>query len=167
VGDGRTYAFANVMETRFHDPLQGRLERLRRRFSGFGSIVQEYLAALDCDEQIHAAPIESVEQEQWYSGRVVLIGDAAHATPPMMAQGGCMAMEDAYVLADILRSADSVKGALDTYVRRRIPRVKWVQEKSRAVAESFRLPVAIRNAALREGGDQMFQDRFRPLVAPP
>jgi len=167
VGDGRTYAFANVMETRFYDRLQGRLERLRQRFSGFGNIVQEYLAALESDEQIHASPIESIDQEQWQSGRVVLVGDAAHATPPMMAQGGCMAMEDAYVLADVLRSADSVKTALDTYIRRRTARVRWIQEKSRAVAESFGLPLAIRNATLRERGDQLFQERFRPLVAPP
>jgi 2-polyprenyl-6-methoxyphenol hydroxylase-like FAD-dependent oxidoreductase len=167
LGDGRTYAFANMLETRFHDPLPGRLGRLRERFSAFGRIVQEYLAALASDAQIHAAPIESVEQERWHVGRVVLIGDAAHATAPMMAQGGCMAMEDAYVLADALCSAESVEAALDTYIDRRTPRVQWVQEQSRAVAESFRVPIAIRDATLRARGDQLFQDRFHPLVAPP
>lgn len=44
---------------------------------------------------------------------------------------------------------------------------KWVQEKSRAVADIFLMPVDVRNAALREHGDQMLQDRFRPLVARP
>jgi 2-polyprenyl-6-methoxyphenol hydroxylase-like FAD-dependent oxidoreductase len=167
VGAGRVYAFANVLEPRFHDSLPGRLARLRARFAGFGTIVQDYLAVLECDEQIHASPIEFVEQDPWHAGRVVLIGDAAHATPPMMAQGGCMALEDAYVLADVLSSADSVQTALATYVRRRTPRVRWVQEQSRAVAESLRLPVALRDATLRARGDQLFQDRFRPLVAPP
>jgi 2-polyprenyl-6-methoxyphenol hydroxylase-like FAD-dependent oxidoreductase len=46
-----------------------------------------------------------VEQAAWYTGRVVPIGDAAHASSPMMGQGGCLAMEDAYVLAEVLRSA--------------------------------------------------------------
>jgi hypothetical protein len=42
-----------------------------------------------------------------------------------------------------------------------------VQEKSRAVAASFNLPVAARNALLRERGKAVFQERFRPLVLPP
>jgi 2-polyprenyl-6-methoxyphenol hydroxylase-like FAD-dependent oxidoreductase len=71
---------------------------------------------------------------------VVLIGDAAHASSPMMGQGGCLAMEDAYVLAEVLRSAASVERALESYVSRRKARVSWVQQASRAVAESFGLP---------------------------
>lgn len=73
-------------------------------------------------------------------------------------------MEDAYVLAAVLRSAASVESALGTYVSRRTPRVQWVQQASRAVAESFRLPLAMRNAALRARGAQMMQERFRPLI---
>src|SRR5437867_7417011 len=99
--------------------------------------------------------------------RVVLIGDAAHASSPMMGQGGCLAMEDAYVLAEILRSAASLESALETYVSRRKARVNWVQQASRAVAESFRLPPATRNAALRERGDQLMHQRFAPLIPAP
>jgi 2-polyprenyl-6-methoxyphenol hydroxylase-like FAD-dependent oxidoreductase len=109
-----------------------------------------------------------VEQAVWQRGRVVLIGDAAHASSPMMGQGGCMAMEDAWVLAAELRAAPSVEQALHAYVRRRTPRVAWVQQHSRAVAESFLLPPDIRNAVLRERGDQLMHDhRFRPLVQAP
>ena len=74
-----------------------------------------------------------------------------------------MAMEDALVLAEVLREAETVENALDTYVARRRPRAAWVQQESRAVAQSFLLPPAVRNAALRERGDQMIQDRFGPL----
>lgn len=167
VGNGRTYAFANVMEPRFHDPAEGRLNRLRERFSGFGSTVQAYLAALTSDDQIHASAIEWVDIAQWHCGRVILIGDAAHAMAPMMAQGGCMAMEDAYVLAQELRSAASVEAALDSYSSRRTSRVTWVQVQSRMVGEGFRVPPAIRNATLRDRGDEMFRDRFRPLIREP
>ena len=76
-------------------------------------------------------------------------------------------MEDAYVLAEILHSAVSVESALDTYVRRRKARVEWVQQASRSVAESFRLPPAMRNAALRERGDQLIHQRFAPLISAP
>jgi 2-polyprenyl-6-methoxyphenol hydroxylase-like FAD-dependent oxidoreductase len=167
VGNGYTYGFGNVSEPRSHDVVQGRLERLRERFAGFGGLVQDYLAALEADEQVHCSAIEWVEQDQWYTGRVLLIGDAAHASSPMMGQGGCLAMEDAYVLAEVLRSAVSVESALDIYVGRRKVRVNWVQQASRAVAESFRLPPAMRNAALRERGDQLMHQRFTPLISAP
>jgi 2-polyprenyl-6-methoxyphenol hydroxylase-like FAD-dependent oxidoreductase len=167
MGEGHTYGFGIVCEPRFHDPLEGRLERVRKRFADFGRPVPEYLDALSCDEQLHCGPIEWVELDQWHSGRVVLIGDAAHAGPPMMAQGGSMAMEDACVLAEVLCAADSVESALDTYIARRRPRAEWVQQHSRAVAESFRLPPAIRNAAFRERGDQGMHDRFALLVPAP
>jgi len=143
------------------------LKRLRKRFSGFGPVVQEYLSALESDEQIHTSAVEWVEQTHWHVGRVVLIGDAAHASSPMMGQGGCMAMEDAYVLAEVLHSEESIEHALNTFVQRRRPRVEWVQGQSRVVATSFVQPVAIRNARLREQGDEMFQCRYRPLVSQP
>jgi FAD-dependent urate hydroxylase len=164
MGEGCTYGFGAVDGTRFEDPLAGRLERFRRRFAGFGAPVPSYLAALQSDEQLHFGPIEWVELDEWYRGRVVMIGDAAHAGPPHMAEGGCMAMEDALVLADVLRTADSVEAALGAYVRRRRPRADWVQEQSRAAARGWVLPPAVRNAALRERGDQMFRDRYRPLI---
>ena len=78
-----------------------------------------------------------------------------------------MAMEDALVLADVLCTADRLETALETYVRRRRPRAGWVQEQSRAAAQAWVLPPAVRNAALRERGDQMFRDRYRPLIAAP
>ena len=164
MGEGYTYGFGAVDGDRFEDPLVGRLERFRRRFVGFGGPVPAYLVALQSDEQIHVGPIEWVELDEWYCGRVVLIGDAAHAGPPHMGEGGCMAMEDALVLADCLCQADSVEHALEAYVRRRRPRAEWVQEQSRAAAQAWVLPPAVRNAALRERGDQMFRDRYRPLI---
>jgi 2-polyprenyl-6-methoxyphenol hydroxylase-like FAD-dependent oxidoreductase len=167
MGDGRTSSVGQVSGPRFHDPLAGRLERVRQRFAAFGGPVPAYLAALTRDEQLHCGPIEWVDVAQWHSGRVALIGDAAHAAPPTMAQGGSMAMEDALVLAEVLRTAESVERALDTYVARRRPRVDWVAQQSREIATNFRLPPAVFAAALRERGDQEMHERYRPLVPAP
>ena len=76
-------------------------------------------------------------------------------------------MEDALVLADCLRKADRIEYALEAYVRRRMPRVSWVQDQSRAAAQTWVLPSAVRNAALRERGDRIFRDRYRPLIPAP
>jgi 2-polyprenyl-6-methoxyphenol hydroxylase-like FAD-dependent oxidoreductase len=167
MGAGRTYGFAYVVQPRFHEPLEGRLERLRNRFATFGGCVQEYLASLECDDQVICSAMEWMESEKWHSGRVVLVGDAAHASSPMMGQGGCMAMEDACTLADELRAAVTVESALASYVSRRKPRVKWVQQQSMALAEILTSPSVVRNAALRERGNEAMQARFGPLASAP
>jgi 2-polyprenyl-6-methoxyphenol hydroxylase-like FAD-dependent oxidoreductase len=167
LGAGRTYGFAYVVQPCLHDPLEGRLERLRNRFATFGGRVQEYLASLERDDQVICSAMEWMESEKWHSGRVILVGDAAHASSPMMGQGGCMAMEDACMLADELRAAVTVESALARYISRRKPRVKWVQQQSMALAEILTGPSAVRNAALRERGNDAMQARFRPLVPAP
>jgi len=167
VGDGHTYGFGNVTAPRTEEPMAGRLGRLHDRFACFSGIVHDYLDGLTCDEQVHCGPVDWVALEKWHDGRVVLIGDAAHASSPMMGQGGCMAMEDACMLAESLRDGATVAEALNAYVVRRRPRVSWVHQESAAVAQSFRLPSAERNASVRQFGDRMLQRRFTPLVAAP
>ena len=167
MGAGRTYGFAYVVQPRFRDPLEGRLERLRKRFATFGSRVQEYLGALERDDQVICSAMEWMELPKWHTGRVVLVGDAAHASSPLMGQGGCMAMEDACVLAEELRVAPNVDSALANYVSRRKPRVEWVQQQSMAIAQTLTVTPSVRNAAVRERGDQGMHFRFGHLVPAP
>jgi FAD-dependent urate hydroxylase len=167
MGGGRTYGFAYVVQPRFRDPLEGRLDRLRDRFAKFGSRVQEYLSSLERDDQVICSAMEWMEIPQWYIGRVVLVGDAAHASSPMMGQGGCMAMEDACVLAEELHASTTVESALAKYFNRRKPRVEWVQRQSMAVGDILKVPSAVRNPRMREAGDQMMQARFNLLVQAP
>jgi FAD-dependent urate hydroxylase len=78
-----------------------------------------------------------------------------------------MAVEDAYMLAECLRSPDTVEVALDRYLTRRKPRVRWVQQESLAVSQIIGLPSETRNAALRTRGEEVFRYRFRPPLAWP
>lgn len=167
MGDGHTYSFAISIEPAFHDPVAGRLERLRARFAGFGPRVQDYLAALERDDQVICSAMEWVPLDQVYRGRVVLVGDAAHASSPMLGQGGCMAMEDACVLAEELRSGATTEAALAGFARRRKPRLEWVQQQSMAVTQMQALPAGERTLALRENGDRATHARFAPLAAAP
>jgi salicylate hydroxylase len=74
--------------------------------------------------------------ERWSFGRVTLLGDAAHPMLPFLAQGGAMAMEDGFVLAECLqRAADDVPGALARYETLRRERATQVQLGSRARAD--------------------------------
>jgi len=67
----------------------------------------------------------------WHRGRVVLIGDAAHACPPTLAQGAAQALEDASVLAELLLAGDALDDDLwQSFTDRRFPRAKTVVEGS-------------------------------------
>ncbi|KRA24555.1 2-polyprenyl-6-methoxyphenol hydroxylase [Microbacterium sp. Root61] len=67
----------------------------------------------------------------WNRGRVVIIGDAAHSCPPTIAQGAAQALEDAFVLTELLVSRDAVDQQLwDEFHARRLPRARAVVEAS-------------------------------------
>ena len=96
MGAGLTYGFAYVIQPRFHDPLEGRLDRLRNRFATFGGRVQEYLASLERDDQVICSAMEWMEFEKWHTGRVVLVGGcgarqlAYDGTGRLYGDGRCM-----------------------------------------------------------------------------
>lgn len=100
------------------------------RFADFGDPIPRAIDALRNDRTAHYGPAEEIERDEWRSGRVLLIGDAAHACSPTMAQGGSLAIEDAIVLAELLASAHPTDDALDEFVARRRPRAQWVRERT-------------------------------------
>lgn len=75
---------------------------------------------------------------QWTFGRVALLGDAAHATLQYLAQGACMAMEDAVTLGEALRAHDDdVHAALARYQRSRVARTARVVLSAREMGRIF------------------------------
>lgn len=67
---------------------------------------------------------------QWSKGRVVLVGDAAHATTPNMGQGACQAVESAYVLAHMLSEKETYEEAFASYQAMRIKKAHKVTKMS-------------------------------------
>ena len=97
----------------------------------FGGFVPTVRAGLGEDSQINYRPLEwLLLPDPWYKGRVVLIGDAAHATTPHMASGAGLAVEDGLVLADELARTPDVAAALRGFMDRRFERAKLVVESS-------------------------------------
>lgn len=125
------------------------------------------LATIDGQSAVHAGAIEEVVLDCWSHGPVLLIGDAAHATSPNMAQGAAMALEDAIVLAASLAGADGIVEALTAFEQRRRPRTDWVRAQTHRRDRARTLPPAIRSAALRRFGKRMFHANYRPLREQP
>lgn len=107
-------------------------EVLRERLMEFGGPVATIRDTYITDSsKVVLRPFETIlVPPPWYRGRVVLIGDAAHAMTAHIAQGAAMAIEDAVVLAEELASKPTLLQALDGYMERRYERCKTLVEIS-------------------------------------
>jgi 2-polyprenyl-6-methoxyphenol hydroxylase-like FAD-dependent oxidoreductase len=133
-GPGLVYAFLL-----FHCaevPVLSRGERLAR-FKELAAQFRADVAALIAQQQDPArvifVPVYEVRAPSYHRGRVVLIGDAAHGFPPLLAQGAAMAIEDAVALAESLGRSREVGQALRSYESRRRPRVETIRAAVRRV----------------------------------
>jgi len=110
--------------------------QLKERGQGYGGIWGQVRDSLADDAIVNYQWIEAICVESpWYRGRTIIIGDAAHACPPLIAQGAAMCAEDAVVLAEMLTSGDPVDEVLPAFMERRFPRVKMVLDNSLQLAE--------------------------------
>src|SRR6266540_5484005 len=109
---------------------------LKEHGQGYGGVWGEVRDSLADDALVNYQHIEAIlVDEPWYRGRSIVIGDAAHACPPLIAQGAAMCAEDAVVLAETLTGGDAVDEALHRFMERRFPRVKMVLDNSLQLAE--------------------------------
>jgi 2-polyprenyl-6-methoxyphenol hydroxylase-like FAD-dependent oxidoreductase len=166
VGGGHAYCYADAAGAEaIQDPVEGRVERLRSRFAGYSSPVPEALAELTSPDQIHFGAIEEILQEPCAKGRVLLIGDSAHATSPNMASGAAMAFEDSLVLSRLVGSERGVGQLIHEYSGQRAARVRWVHEKSHDRDRIRNLPPVIRDPLMRYFGDRVYRAHYGPLLA--
>ncbi|MCP2074234.1 UNVERIFIED_ORG: 2-polyprenyl-6-methoxyphenol hydroxylase-like FAD-dependent oxidoreductase [Pseudomonas lini] len=120
-----------------HEPANPRMDaatlatQMRQRLSGFTGLIGELREQILDSDQVVYKPLEVVfVSEPWYRGRVVLIGDAVHATTPHLGQGAGMAIEDAVVLGEELVAGGSVEQQLERFMARRYERCKFISESS-------------------------------------
>ncbi|WP_169951065.1 FAD-dependent monooxygenase [Microbispora sp. H11081] len=135
-GPDTMYAYL-VEKARPRDAVGDRVAHMRALAEGYGGPWEEIREDITDPERINYTWFESLLVDRpWNRGRVVLIGDAAHACPPTIAQGAAQCLEDAAVLAELLLAADRLDRSLfDAFMDRRHARAKAVVEASLQLAD--------------------------------
>lgn len=109
-------------------------DELRERISVYKGPIESVREQItDASKVVYRPLFGTMVPKPWHTGRVVLLGDAIHASTPHMGQGAALAVEDAVVLADELTEAVDLETALTNYTERRYERCKQVVESSLAI----------------------------------
>lgn len=126
---------------------------LAKIFRSFHHPINEIISLTNNSQLIHNDIIDLPPLSQFAFGRVVLIGDAAHATTPNMGQGACQAIEDALVISKCIGGKGEVKASLKKFEHQRLKRTRKITETSWRIGKIAQLqnPILckIRDTALR------------------
>ena len=136
--------------------LRGDPDDFRTRFSDFGGAVGDLLKQVN-EVYLWALYLHPVA-DRWYGGRLALLGDAAHPTLPFMAQGACLALEDAWTIAACVDAADTLDDGLLRYQALRQSRAARIVAAAAGNARKFHLsPPAswVAQAALKVTGSAL------------
>jgi 2-polyprenyl-6-methoxyphenol hydroxylase-like FAD-dependent oxidoreductase len=150
----RIYWYACVNAKR-NDPLMRslRVPELLTYFSGFHSPVSEILKLTRNEDIIWGDIIDLKPIERFAFDKIVLMGDAAHATTPNMGQGACLAIEDAAVLANCIEDYSTAEEAFREFEQKRIKRTTKIVNGSWTLGKAAQLEnpllISLRNAAVR------------------
>jgi 2-polyprenyl-6-methoxyphenol hydroxylase-like FAD-dependent oxidoreductase len=168
IGEGLAYWGAGIYPAQpFDDPVSDRAGRVRARFGDADGLHAQILAQVKDDSLVQFSTAGRVLIDVPVRGRAVLIGDAAHATGPSMAQGASLAAEDVHVLASELAGLTTdVDAALTRYAARRAPRARYVHETTELRNQVAAQPAAAR-PALIEGWPALSVQSFAALVPAP
>jgi 2-polyprenyl-6-methoxyphenol hydroxylase-like FAD-dependent oxidoreductase len=166
--DGRVYAYATANAPA--DAADGGLAGLRRRFGRWHDPIPGLLEAAGPGAVLHDDLYEMPPLKAYTAGKVVLVGDAAHAMTPNLGQGAGQALEDAVVLAKTVEagSGREVGSGLEAYDRLRRPRTQMIALRSHrvgAVGQWASPPaVLLRNAGLRLMPTSAFIRSLAPVL---
>ncbi|ONM49602.1 FAD-dependent monooxygenase [Nocardia donostiensis] len=162
--DGRVYCYIMVDAAQGD---RGSLAELRRSLTDWHAPIPALLADADETTALYHDTFELPELRTYVSGRVALLGDAAHAMTPNLGQGAGQALEDAVVLAGAVEDA-TVPAGLEVYDRVRRPRTQMVVRRSRrigAMARGFTpLFAPVRDAAMNLAPRSVMARSLAPIV---
>ncbi|MCB2408266.1 FAD-dependent monooxygenase [Hymenobacter lucidus] len=155
VGRGRVYWFAclNSPESRNTHLQSFRVADLQRTFADFPAPIPALLELTQDQSLLWNDILDLPPLKQLAYGRVLLLGDAGHATTPNMGQGAGQAVEDAAVLAECVAAEADLTAAFRAFEQRRLPRTTRIVTTSWQLGKMAQLEnpllIALRNTGMR------------------
>jgi 2-polyprenyl-6-methoxyphenol hydroxylase-like FAD-dependent oxidoreductase len=165
----RTYWFAtaNTPQGETDDPSERKAE-LMQRFADWHAPIEAVLDATPHDAILRNDVYFLDPLPRWSQDRLVLLGDAAHATTPGIGQGAAMAIEDSLALADELAGANDLAAGLARYESIRRPRTELVLKLSRRTDRAAQLtsPIGrrLRNLVIRHAPPRLQARQLEPII---
>ena len=145
------------------------IDDIKKQFHDYSGQIRNVLQKTT-QENLITAPIMDIKPINNYAfNRVLLIGDAAHATTPNMGQGACMAVEDVCVLFDELQQNETdVLTAFEQFNLRRLKRTHYIMDTSRLAGKVAQLEnkflIGLRNFAFRNLPQSLTQSPLEDLL---
>jgi 2-polyprenyl-6-methoxyphenol hydroxylase-like FAD-dependent oxidoreductase len=167
--DNRVYWFACLNASQ-NDPImrEFKIDDLQSWFRNFHNPIPQLLECTRNDQLIWSDIIDLKPLKQFAFNKVLLMGDAAHATTPNMGQGACMAIEDAAILANIIEGYRNVEMAFKIFEEKRIPRTTRIVKHSWNIGKIAQLRnpllVGLRNAAVKWTPGSMTEKQVKFII---
>ena len=136
ISDDLCYAFVLTKPQRPNNGLSD-ADEMRRLLAGYHGHFDYIRENLKDDDYMNFQEIEWLWaiDEPWHQGRVIAIGDAVHACPPLIAQGGAQCSEDAYILVEHVTAEGDLEEQLTAYEARRKARTDIVVKATLALVD--------------------------------
>jgi 2-polyprenyl-6-methoxyphenol hydroxylase-like FAD-dependent oxidoreductase len=169
IGGGRLYWFVSESAPEPSGPRRGSRDDFSRRFADWHDPIPAALAATTENDPIVGIGIyDRPPIKSWGRGRVTLLGDAAHAMTPDVAQGASQALEDAVALGEALAGTADVDAALRRYEDVRAKRANTIVRQSRLAGRIAQISsprgCRIRNRLVRGAPDALRWRQYKSLL---
>lgn len=160
------YALINAKE---RDPNYAKYtpQELAKHFTNYHEPVARIINETKPEQMLHRDIVDIHPMEQFFIGRTVFIGDAAHAITPNMGQGACQAIEDANILAECMVRNMPIDQVFTKYDNHRQERIQALSRQCWQLGKIAQLEnglaVAFRNTILKSLPTSMMQKQAQPI----
>jgi 2-polyprenyl-6-methoxyphenol hydroxylase-like FAD-dependent oxidoreductase len=143
------------------------LKNIKEHFSDYHSPIPEILEK-SFNEKLIKNPICDIKPlNQFAFEKVLLIGDAAHATTPNLGQGACQAIEDVMVLHQEIASGKDVESAFKSFEKRRTEKARYIINTSRKLGSIAQIEnkflISLRNIVFKLTPDFVTEHQFKKI----